>query len=82
MKVPLFSTTGRRPAPRYRQLLEKVDAILHQTPEVASFARRTGAEMGFFLTETNRGDYSVRLRPARHRGIEEISEPMHAPIGR
>ena len=57
--------------PETLRLLQQVDAILQQTPEVASFARRTGAELGFFLTETNRGDYSVRLhaqRAARHRG--------------
>jgi CzcA family heavy metal efflux pump len=66
--------------PATLRLLEKVDAILHHTPEVASFARRTGAEMGFFLTETNRGDYSVRLRPARHRGIEEVMDGVRDAI--
>ena len=45
-------------------MLGAVDAILQRTPEVDGFSRRTGAELGFFLTETNRGDYAVRLRGA------------------
>ena len=53
-------------------MLETVDVILAHTPEVTAFSRRTGAELGFFLTETNRGDYSVRLRRGRRRPIEAI----------
>ena len=54
------------------RMLDAVDAILRATPEVASFARRTGAELGFFLTESNRGDYSVRLRATRTRDAEAV----------
>ncbi len=61
-------------------MLATVDSILQHTPEVASFSRRTGAELGFFLTETNRGDYAVRLRSARHRGIEEIMDGVRDAI--
>jgi len=62
------------------RLLDTVDSILHRTPEVESFARRTGAELGFFLTETNRGDYSVRLRAHRVRGIEAIMDGIRDAI--
>ena len=62
------------------RMLARVDAILQQTPEVASFSRRTGAELGFFLTETNRGDYSVRLRARRQRGIDEIMDDVRERI--
>src|SRR5262249_39930305 len=58
--------------------------ILARTPEVTAFSRRTGAELGFFLTETNRGDYSVRLRRGRRRPIEEViagvREEIHAQL--
>jgi CzcA family heavy metal efflux pump len=54
------------------RMLESVDAILRNTPEVLTFSRRTGAELGFFLTATNRGDYSVRLRSERRRPIEDV----------
>src|SRR5439155_23188937 len=33
-----------------------------------------------FLTETNRGDYSVRLRHDRRRGIEDIMDGVRARI--
>ncbi|MGD0948729.1 MAG: efflux RND transporter permease subunit [Candidatus Binatia bacterium] len=62
------------------RMLEKVDAILAHTPEVVSFSRRTGAELGFFLTETNRGDYSVRLRRNRSRGIDEIMDGVRDEV--
>jgi CzcA family heavy metal efflux pump len=66
------------------QMLLKVDAILNATPEVTSFGRRTGSEMGFFLTETNRGDYAVRLRGGARRSIEAIMgtirDEIHARV--
>ncbi|MBI3789752.1 MAG: efflux RND transporter permease subunit [Gemmatimonadetes bacterium] len=51
-----------------------IEKILAETPEVESTARRTGAELGLFATEQNRGDISVRLKPPseREREIEEI----------
>lgn len=55
-----------------QRLLTVVDQILHETPEVDGYSRRTGAELGFFLTETNRGDYAVRLRPQPRRSVEEV----------
>ncbi|HVO23834.1 MAG TPA: efflux RND transporter permease subunit [Candidatus Margulisiibacteriota bacterium] len=62
------------------RLLRVVDAILEETPEVTSFSRRTGAELGFFLTETNRGDYSVRLRRGSRRSIDAIMDDVREQI--
>ena len=52
-------------------LLARIENVLRATPEVAAFSRRTGTQLGFFLTESNRGDISVRSAPAypRHRQI-------------
>lgn len=61
-------------------LLEKVDEILKHTPEVTSFSRRTGAELGFMLTETNRGDYSIRLRRGRRREIEQVMDDIRDQV--
>ncbi|MFI5364078.1 MAG: efflux RND transporter permease subunit [Candidatus Binatia bacterium] len=61
-------------------MLDTVDSILQHTPEVTTFSRRTGAELGFFLTETNRGDYAVRLRHDRRRGIEAIMDGVRDAI--
>ncbi|MFO0746099.1 MAG: efflux RND transporter permease subunit [Myxococcota bacterium] len=54
---------------------KKIDAVLAQVPEVVTFARRTGAELGpAAATMLNGGDIMVRLRPAaeRERAIDEV----------
>jgi multidrug efflux pump subunit AcrB len=55
-------------------MLRRVEDVLSQTPEVASFARRTGAELGLFATAQNTGDIVVRLKPRsqRTRTAEEV----------
>jgi CzcA family heavy metal efflux pump len=53
-------------------LLDKIQNVLITTPEVVSFSRRTGTQLGFFLTESNRGDMSVRLKPDRKRDIDTV----------
>lgn len=66
--------------PETERMLDEVDAVLRATPEVAHFARRTGAELGFFLTESNRGDYSVQLRPDRDRSAEAVIDQLRQRI--
>jgi len=53
--------------------LEETDRILHQVekllvkvPEVEAYSRRTGTQMGFFITEPNRGDYLIQLKKNRN----------------
>jgi multidrug efflux pump subunit AcrB len=53
----------------------KIESILHAIPEVSTYARRTGAELGpVAATEVNRGDIMVRLKPRsdRHRSIDDV----------
>jgi CzcA family heavy metal efflux pump len=56
---------------RQVRLIEKIVA---DTPEVAAYTRRTGAELGLFATAQNTGDLLVRLKPPsqRSRSAEEI----------
>src|SRR5262249_22645139 len=61
-------------------LLGQVQEILKTTPEVAAFSRRTGTQLGFFLTESNRGDFSVRLDRKRSRDIGQIIESVRQRI--
>lgn len=42
------------------RMLKQVDNIVNHTPEVASFSRRLGTQMGFFITEPNTGDYLIQ----------------------
>jgi CzcA family heavy metal efflux pump len=44
-----------------------IERIVAETPEVASYSRRTGSELGLFATAQNTGDILVRLRPRRQR---------------
>jgi CzcA family heavy metal efflux pump len=55
------------------RVLTHVERILQETPEVESTSRRTGMELGVFpVTEPNTGDFAVKLKDDRERGIEEI----------
>src|SRR5205807_345781 len=50
------------------RLLHHVEELMMKTPEVESYSRRTGLEMGLFVTEPNRGDYAVKLKQGHKRG--------------
>ena len=56
------------------RLVRKVESTVASTPEVAAFSRRTGAELGLFATQPNKGDILVRLKPRsqRHRSAAEV----------
>ena len=56
------------------RMLKQIEGIVKETPEVASFARRTGTELGLFATEQNSGDLVVKLKPRnqRSRRAEEV----------
>jgi len=47
------------------RMLSEVDKILDAIPEVKTYSRRTGTQMGFFITEPNRGDYLIELNNNR-----------------
>lgn len=42
--------------------LKQVEKIITSTPEVEAYSRRTGTQMGFFITEPNKGDYLIELK--------------------
>ena len=55
------------------RILADVEQILHQTPEVENTTRRTGLELGLAtVTEANRGDFTIKLKRKRDRGVEEV----------
>jgi CzcA family heavy metal efflux pump len=61
-------------------LLDTIQSILTTTPEVVAFSRRTGTQLGFFLTESNRGDISVRLKADRKRDIDTVIDSIRGRI--
>jgi multidrug efflux pump subunit AcrB len=60
-----------------------VEQMLREVPEVESFSRRTGLQLGLAaVTEANYGDILVKLKPKRDRDIEEIMAEMRLKIKR
>ena len=55
-----------------------MEQLITETPEVASYVRRTGSEMGMFATAQNTGDILVRLKPrdTRERSAEQVIETL------
>lgn len=62
------------------RLLRQVEAIIQSTPEVASYSRRTGLQLGGGLTEADEGDYFIRLRGGSRRPIEEVMGDIRGRI--
>ena len=57
--------------------------MLRQVPEIESFSRRTGLELGLAaVTEVNRGDFAVKLKNKRSRGVDEITKELRAEINK
>jgi CzcA family heavy metal efflux pump len=62
------------------RMLQHVEEMLLKTPEIESYSRRTGLEMGLFVTEPNTGDFAVKLKPGHKRSTEEVIEELRAQI--
>ncbi|HEY6377169.1 MAG TPA: efflux RND transporter permease subunit, partial [Edaphobacter sp.] len=63
------------------RVLEHVNRILQDMPEVESTSRRTGLQMGLAaVTEANTGDITVKLKSKRDRDIDEIIADARAKI--
>jgi CzcA family heavy metal efflux pump len=62
------------------RILQDIEQKLMKTPEVESYSRRTGLEMGLFVTEPNRGDYAVKLKPGHKRATDEVISDLRDQI--
>ena len=63
------------------RVLNHVEQILRDTPEVAITSRRTGLQMGFAaVTEANTGDFTVRLKTKRSRPIDDVMAGVREEI--
>jgi len=61
-------------------MLREIEKIIVATPEVEAYSRRTGTEMGFFITEPNRGDYLIHLKDDRTKTTDEVIEYLRKRI--
>jgi CzcA family heavy metal efflux pump len=62
------------------RMLRDIEEKLMKTPEIESYSRRTGLEMGLFVTEPNRGDYAVKLKPGHKRATDEVISDLRGQI--
>ena len=62
------------------RILREVEKIIVKIPEVTTYSRRTGAQMGFFITEPNDGDYLIQLKDNRKRSTVEVIDDIRKKI--
>jgi len=75
--IDYLTPPGTSLAETHRQLRYAED-IIRSVPELESYSRRTGAQLGLFITEPNNGDFLLKLRSDRKRPTEEVlSELRH-----
>jgi CzcA family heavy metal efflux pump len=62
------------------RMLREVEKLLPTVPEIETYSRRTGTEMGFFITEPNSGDYLIQLRKDRKRSTNEVIDEIRQKV--
>ncbi|MEO6548698.1 MAG: efflux RND transporter permease subunit, partial [Ferruginibacter sp.] len=62
------------------RMLREAEKIITSIPEVAAYSRRTGTEMGFFITEPNMGDYLIQLKTGRKRSTTDVIDDIRGKI--
>ncbi len=63
------------------RILQHLEEIVRSQPEVENTSRRTGLQLGLAaVTEANRGDFTVKLKKDRKRGIDEIISDVRSEI--
>ncbi|MHB1179418.1 MAG: efflux RND transporter permease subunit [Daejeonella sp.] len=62
------------------RMLREAEKIIVKVPDVEAYSRRTGTQMGFFITEPNRGDYLIQLKKNRKKTTEEVINELRQRI--
>jgi multidrug efflux pump subunit AcrB len=63
------------------RVLQHVEAILRDNPNVEIISRRTGLQMGLAaVTEANSGDITVKLKAKRSQPIDDVMSDLRAEI--
>jgi CzcA family heavy metal efflux pump len=62
------------------RILQQVEKIISKIPEVKAYSRRTGTQMGFFITEPSRGDYLIQLKDDRKRSTDEVIAELRQKV--
>ncbi len=62
------------------RLLNQVEAIIRANPNVDTYSRRTGLQLGGGLTEANQGDFFVRLKNGSRPPTEEVMTQVRTEV--
>lgn len=62
------------------RLVRQVEDIVRSLPEVESYSRRTGLQLGGGLTEANEGDMFIKLKPKPRRPIDEVMRDLRQQV--
>jgi len=63
------------------RVLNGIEEILRNTPEVENTSRRTGMQLGLAaVTEANTGDFAVKLKRERDRDVDEVTAEVRDKI--
>lgn len=62
------------------RILTEVERMIVKIPEVETYSRRTGTQMGFFITAPNTGDYLIQLKQNRNRSTNEVIDEIRSKI--
>jgi CzcA family heavy metal efflux pump len=62
------------------RICKEVEKIIVTIPEVETYSRRSGAQMGFFITEPNNGDYLIVLKKDRKRTTVDVIDDIRKKV--
>lgn len=62
------------------RILNHIEQLLRETPEVESYSRRTGARLALAIAEPNTGDFLIKLRKKRSRSLDEVTSELRKKI--
>ena len=66
------------------RMLRQVGRIIMQNPNVATYSRRTGLQLGGGITGTNEGDFFIRLKPYPRESVwqvmDEVTQKVNARV--
>ena len=62
------------------RMLKEVEKLIVTVPEVEAYSRRTGTQMGFFITEPNSGDYLIQLKNKRTKTTDDVINDIRLKI--
>ena len=61
-------------------LLRRVENIIRANPNVDTYSRRTGLQLGAGLTEANEGDFFIRLKHGKRAPVEDVMNDIRTEV--